>query len=145
MKKARSPFKLILTSMAFIFSTASLVSANFEKGSKATDEDYASMIKTILVKNNLVALESDVQKIEIKKIVSSLAFFLANATTDRDQEFHVRQVQFVAKMKTDVDAASSVKKYTCNLVVEIRGQNDLSGSHLEACYSGPGSNSSFSL
>jgi hypothetical protein len=145
MKKARAPFKLILTSMAFIFCTASLASANFEKGSKATDEDYTAMIKTILVKNNLVAQESDVQNIKIKQTVASLAFFLANATTERDQEFHVRQVEFVAKTKTIVDAASAVKKYTCNLVVEIRGQNDLSGSHLEACYSGPGSYSSFSL
>ena len=98
------------------------------KGHSFTEEDYSKMVKEILVKNNIVNQESQVTQIKIHKTVASLAFYIAGITSDSEVERHVRGVEFNAQT---IDG--EVKRFTCNLLVEVRGESDFSGTHLEAC------------
>lgn len=126
MKKNNKNVKLAIMTYFLSFSTYS-----FAAGLTLSDQDCRELTAAIMVKNKIVVQQSDISNVNVRKNISSLAFEITNLHSGQkaggNKDLYSRQVEFTAT--TD----SEIRSYSCNLIVQVQGNDITNGTHLESC------------
>jgi hypothetical protein len=121
-----------LKKISCLFSTAFIFWIGNASPTQAThfaDEDYADLVKKIVIKNHLAEQESQISSINIKYNMASVADHLANLS-GVNEEVHDRKVSFSVNF---ADLQRQIRIYNCNLTVKIPAPNDFTGTKLTSC------------
>jgi hypothetical protein len=94
-----------------------------------SDEDYGSLVKSILIKNQIINNEKSVSNILVKKNVASLASAISNLN-NTTLETHNRIVSFRLDLS---DTMNEVRVYKCNLSLKIINNTTFEAARLSSC------------
>lgn len=123
MKTSTKIIKLLILGLMLNLMSFSIASAHH-----LSDEDYGAIVKSILVKNQIVQDDLQISNMRVSKNLASLAGALTNLNSP-NQEIHSRIVTFRVDFS---QTHHEIRNYKCNLNVEINNSN-FEGTQLSSC------------